>query len=578
MEARLRPVKLRAPVSLYHLRMREADIRAAIDDAVACFNSGNLARAEEIYRLVVSKAPNGTRCADLGVILQARGKYDEAVALLEQAVKLEPKSPDHYCKLGHVLHKGGRTPDALRALNRAIGLNQRHADTLNQLGCVHMESGEVDQSIAHLQQAISANPRHYHAHNNLGLALTKKDKHEEAIRHYRQAIALDPNQPAAYTNLGTALFDLDQIEDAIRNHQKAVALSPAYADAHYNLANACLGALRLDDAIASYERAMELSPQNAGYRWNYANALLLAGNFAKGWAEYESRWRGSEMKDRKPVYPGPEWRGEDIAGKTLLTYAEQGFGDAIQFIRYAPLVAERGAKLLYACQPELARLLTNAAGVHRVIPLGQPLPRFDVHLPLLSLPRVFATESSSIPARIPYIRADSELVRAWQARMGEKTAFRVGLIWGGRVTHRLDRQRSCALADFAGLARLRNVQFYSLQKGEQAVQAKSPPPGMSLTDWSNEIKDFADVAALMENLDLIISVDTAGAHLAGALGKPVWLLNRNQTEWRWLLAREDSPWYPTMRIFRQPGIGDWKSVMEKVVTELAKLQHTGLRL
>jgi tetratricopeptide (TPR) repeat protein len=550
--------------------MREPGIKAAIAEAVACYNAGKFSRAEEIYRWVVSRAPNATRYADLGAICRKQGKHDEAIAFLKKAVELEPKSADHHFKLGDAFFRHGKTEDALRSWCRVIELQPRHADALSWLGCLYVEAGQLDRSVAHFRRAIVANPRHYYAHDNLGIALRKKGELEEAIQCHLRAIALKPDQPEAYTHLGTTYSEIDRLEDAIASHQKAVAVDPAFSGAHCNLGTAYVGALRLEDAIRSYERALELEPGNGHYHWNYSNALLLAGDYDKGWKEYEWRWQAPELKKPRPDFPGPAWQGEDIAGKTILLHGEQGFGDVIQFIRYASLVADRGARVLFVSPPQLARLVSNAKGISQVAGVGQPLPGFDLHFPLLSLARAFNTRLSTVPSSVPYIRADDTLVAAWRARMENDKSFRVGVIWGGRTTHPQDRKRSCALSDLAPIARSRGVQLYSLQKGEQAAQAKSPH-AMSLIDWTDELGDFADTAALMANLDLIISVDTAGAHLAGALGRPVWLLNRYQTEWRWLLDREDSPWYPTMRIFRQPRLGDWQTVMESVAAELEQL-------
>ena len=550
--------------------MQNAEIRAAIDEAVACFKAGDFARAEGIYRRIVSNAPNASLLADLGIICKKQGKFDEATTFLERAVELEPRSSGHHYKLAEVLFQRGDADAAFRSWSRVIELDPRHADALSWVGCVHLEAGRIDNAIARFQQAIAANPRHYHAHDNLGIALRKRGELDEAIQWHRRAIALNPDLPEAHDHLGSTLAEMDRIEEAIASHRQAVTLKPAYAAGHSNLATAYVLALRLDDAIASFHRALEVEPANPSVHWNYSNALLLAGRFDEGWKEYEWRWQAPELKKSKPAYAGPEWRGEDLTGKTLLLYGEQGFGDVLQFVRYAAMARERGANVLLVPQPELARLLATVPGVSRVIVAGDPLPAYDFHVSLLSLPFLFRTRLESIPRSVPYLSADKARVQSWRARLENSRALKAGLIWGGRKSLRFDRLRSCALSDFAPLARVEGVDFYSLQTGEQAVQAGSPPSGMSLTDWTGELADFADTAALMENLDLVISVDTAGAHLAGALGKPTWLLNRYQTEWRWLLDREDSPWYPTMRIFRQPKPGGWKAVMEQVAGELKK--------
>lgn len=313
--------------------------------------------------------------------------------------------------------------------------------------------------------------------------------------------------------------------------------------AHFNLANVYAQALMLDEAIASYDRAIALEPDNAGYRWNRALKLLLKGDYERGWKEYEWRWQGClELIGRKPRFPQSQWSGEEIRGRTLMIYREQGLGDVIQFVSYAPLLAARGAKVLLVCQPELVRLLSGAKGLAGVFSDQDALPSFDLHCPLLSLPLLLGTTLETIPASVPYIRPDPALVEAWLRRMQGPSTLRVGLIWGGWAGNTIDRKRSVPLSDFKPLSQIKGAQFFSLQKGEHAEQAKSPPPGLSLTDWTADIHDFADTAALVANLDLVISVDTAGAHLAGTMAKPVWLLNRYESEWHWLVDRG----YPLM--------------------------------
>ncbi len=551
--------------------MNKPEIAAAIREATTRFNAGDYARAEEIYRRVVASAPAAAHYADLSVICRRQGKQDEAAAFLERAVALEPKSAGFHARLGEARFRLGRMDEARESWRTAVTLEPRHADAWSWLGCLDIETGQLDEAVECLRRAIAADPRHYHAQDNLGIALRKQGRFEEAVRCHEEAIALKPGAPDAYAHLGTTYSDHDRLDDAIAQHQKALAADPSFSAAHCNLATAYVMALRVPEAIRSYRRALELEPGNASYHWNYSNALLLAGDFADGWAEYEWRWQARELRKRRPGYAGPEWRGEDPAGKTLLLYGEQGYGDIIQFARYAALLAERGANVLFAAPPELGRLVARANGVSGTLREGEPLPPFDFQAPVLSLPFLMKTRLDTVPCSVPYLTADPGLAESWRARLASRGGLRVGLIWGGRKTHAQDRLRSVALEACAALARIEGVTFYSLQKGEQGAQAKAPPAGMALIDWTGELADFADTAALMANLDLVISVDTAGAHLAGAMGRPVWLLNRHQTEWRWLLEREDSPWYPTMRIFRQPRPGDWPTVMERVAAALGSL-------
>jgi tetratricopeptide (TPR) repeat protein len=493
---------------------------------------------------------------------------------LNRAIALDPKAAEPHYKLGNVYRRWNRIEDAERAYRKAIALNPRHADALNTLGNQLTQMERFDEAAEVLRKAIAVSPRYAYAHNNLGIALHGMRRLNEAIECYRRAIKLKPDYPEAHSNLGSVYRELDRTDEAIAICKRAAELAPSWASAHGNLANCYADALRLDEAVASYERAIALEPGNPGFHWNLSTKLLLKGDYARGWKEYEWRWRGCpELKDGKPAMPVPEWGGEDISDKTILLYREQGIGDVIQFARYAPMVAALAGKVIVACEPRLVRLLQSLRGVE-VVSDQQPLPRFNVHCPLLSLPLRFGTTIGTIPAQVPYLSADPALAAVWQQRLGTTAGKRVALIWGGWAGNRIDRKRSIPLAEFAPLAAVTGVEFYSLQLGEHAAQTKSPPPGLSVIDCTADLHDFADTAALLENLDLLITVDTAGAHLAGAMAKPVWLLNRYESEWRWLLDREDSPWYPTMRIFRQPRPGEWKSVIVKIADALGKLARS----
>jgi len=331
---------------------------------------------------------------------------------------------------------------------------------------------------------------------------------------------------------------------------------------------------RIDEAIAACRQAIALNPDYAEFHFNLALSLLTSGDFQQGWEEYEWRWKCKEFPSPARDFAQPQWDGCPLEGRTLLLHTEQGHGDALQFIRYFPLVEQRGGKILIECYAELQRLFRTTAGRCQVVVRGQPLPAFDLHSPLLSLPRVFGTNLANIPNTVPYLRADPEDAGRWQRRLADDSALvKVGLAWAGRPTHTNDRNRSIKLARLAPLGQLPGVRFFSLQKGEVAAEAKTPPPGMELVDWTEELKDFAETAALIANLDLVVAVDTAVVHLAGAMGKPVWVLLPFGSDWRWLLERQDSPWYPSMRLFRQSRIGDWDSVIARVVEALSLQIH-----
>jgi hypothetical protein len=330
--------------------------------------------------------------------------------------------------------------------------------------------------------------------------------------------------------------------------------------------------LQYGEAAGHYRRALEVDGEYADAHWNLSLALLTMGNMPEGWREYEWRWKMRGLFQPRS-FARPLWDGKAAQGRTILLHAEQGMGDTLQFIRYAPLVAERGLTVIVECQQEVAELVRGVRGIHQVVARGQQLPAFDVHCPLLTLPLLFGTTVESIPAQAPYLAADRLLQEQWRERLAASApGLKAGLVWAGKPTHRKDSRRSCALSAFAPLARVEGISWHSLQKGEAAQQAAHPPEGMQLTDWTDEMKDFSVTAALVANLDLCISVDTSVAHLAGALGKPVWTLLPYEPDWRWMLGREDSPWYPTMRLFRQELPGQWGPVMARLAGELQRMK------
>ncbi len=410
------------------------------------------------------------------------------------------------------------------------------------------------------------------AFNNRGIALRDLGQLDEAIACLREAITLDPNAPEPHNNLGLALQGKGQLDEAIVAFRRAIALNPNLAEVHNNLGIALADKGQLDGAIAAHRQAIALKPNLAKAHYNLGIALLTRGDLQLGWEEYEWRWKCEGVPLLLRNYSQPQWDGGPLEGRTILLHAEQGIGDAIKFVRYVPLVAQRGGRIIIVCFAELERLFRAMHGGWQVlVPApGQPLPAFDLHAPLLSLPRVLATTLSNIPRVVPYLQADAEEVKKWQRRLaGYPPSLNVGLVWAGRPTQRNDRNRSVKLARLAPLGRVAGVRFFSLQKGEAAAEAKAPPPGMELVDWTQELKDFADTAALIANLDLVISVDTAVAHLTGAMGKPIWTLLSFVPGWHWLLEREDSPWYPSMRLFRQPSRGDWDTVIMRLAEALS---------
>jgi tetratricopeptide (TPR) repeat protein len=479
---------------------------------------------------------NAAALHNLGLALHDQGKLEESVEQFQQAVRLRPDFADAHSDLGMVLAKLKRWDDAAAHFQQVIRLRPDQPDGLIHLGAVLRELGKLDESAERLRQAARMKPDDASLHSSLGLTLQMLGRLTESEEHLRIALKLDPK----------------------------------HADAHNNLAVTLAQMCRFPEAIEQYDEAIRLQPEQAIFRRNRALAWLTLGDFEKGWPEYEQRWKCPGFTERD--YPQPRWRGEPLAGKTILLYAEQGLGDTLQFIRYARFVKRPGATVIVEVQPGLARLLAKIEGVDRIVPQGEPLPRFDVHCPLLSLPGVFQTSVETIPGKTPYLFADPERADFWRRELEPFPDFKVGICWQGNPKQGSDRLRSIPLIHFASLARMRGVRLFSLQREPGAEQLRDLGDAFPIIDLARRLDlaggAFLDTAAVMTHLDLVITCDTAIAHLAGALGVPVWLALSAAADWRWLDGRQDSPWYPTMRLFRQSKLGRWDDVFERMAEEL----------
>jgi tetratricopeptide (TPR) repeat protein len=523
-----------------------SEVQLIISQAAELAQAGQLPTAEARLNEAIQSHPSDTRLrAALAVVLRASGNIDQAIASWRTAIALEPHSAEAHYDLALTLESLGRITEAIPLLRRTIDLEPDFPDSYLHLAAdLQQQAGgaPAQEPIALCRRAVEIDPENPDAHQLLGAFLVGRRDLDEAERHLLEAIRLadDAEDPGAmrrvtYGNLGVAY--------ACRN--------------------------RFDEALKAYGRVLELDPSNAEAHWNRSQLLLTLGDFRRGWEEYEWRWHCEPQKSARRQLNVPEWNGGDPDGRTILVHAEQGLGDTIQFCRYVPLLAARGARVLFLCPSELRTLMASLQGVSELLGDASALPTFDLHAPLLSLPRLFGTMSNAqLPERTPYLHADPQRVEEWKQRLGKVRCFRVGFVWAGNPGHVNDAARSLALAQFAPLAVLCDkVQFLSLQKGPRAAQTASAP--LPLTDLAPELHDFADTAALLQHLDLLITADTAAAHLAGALGRPVWCLIPFRPDWRWQIGRDDSPWYPTMRLFRQPTIGDWASVIERITRELA---------
>jgi|GEM_PF-2245643 len=388
---------------------------------------------------------------------------------------------------------------------------------------------------------------------------------------YRRAIELQPDYAEAHNNLAAAYDQLDLIDHAIECYRQVIQLRPDWLEARCNLSIALQMAGRLAEAIEVAEKAVSVKPDASAPNWNWGLLRLTDGDFENGWRGYE--WRFAQQKAAPPE---PAWDGSDPSGQTILVHAEQGFGDTLQFIRYAPLLTQRGAKVVVECQAELTSLLKRVEGVGTVISRGEPLPNPDRRVALMSLPLHFKTTLETIPAQIPYLKVDEEKLTQWRNRLASYTdGLKVGIVWAGRPTHTNDRRRSLSLANFSPLFGIPGIQLFSLQKGDAAGQTRRPPRGANLIDLTDELRDFDDTAAFVSCLDLVIAPDTAVVHLAGGLGKEAWTVLPFCGDWRWMRNREDSPWYPTVRLFRQSKLGQWSDVMERVAHTLRERIRAG---
>lgn len=402
-----------------------------------------------------------------------------------------------------------------------------------------------------------------------GAALHELCRYEEAVAYYDKALALAPGYGEAHNNRGNSLIALRRNQEAVEAYSAAAACLPSSPVPLSAQATALQALGRLQEAEECCRRALQIDAEFPEAHWNLALNLLLQGRYREGWPEYEWRWRRPGFTSPRRHQDVPQWHGGRLDGKTILLHAEQGFGDAIQFIRYAPLVAARGAKVIIECHPPLVRIFSTIPSVALVTSFGSDLPHFDCHCPLLSLPGIFHTEVDSIPSRVPYLAPDTDDLIRWTHLLGKSRGLTIGLVWAGKPYP--DPLRSCSLEDFAALNAAADCTFVSLQIGSESCQAATAPAGMKLLDPSGHIRDFADTAALISRLDLVITIDTAVAHLAGALAKPVWTLLPLAPDWRWLLNREDCPWYPSMRLFRQTTDGSWHEPLQKAAVMLQHL-------
>ncbi len=509
-----------------------------------------------------------------GAILRDLGQLDSAEAAYRHAISLRPNDATLYCGLGSVFWHRQDLEQTVTACLQAIALAPDYADAHKLMGLALHDAGRTAEAVGAYRRALALRPDDPAICSNLGAALCSLGDFAAAIVACRQAIALDPNHAPAHTNLGVIFEEQQRLDDALAAHRCAIAANPFYAKGYANLAIVLRGLGRIDAATDAARKAIELDPDDSLARFNHALFLLMNGDYAHGFEEYEWRRRCKALPQDEPVFDSPEWQGEPLAGRVLLLHAERGYGDTLQFLRFVPAVVALGGRIVVQVQRPLAHLTKSLANV-TVVSRGDPLPPFDLHLPLMSLPRLLGTTLATIPADVPYLGVEPAKHTAWRRRLADDSAVTVGVVWAGNPDHKADRHRSLAAAALLPQLVMPGVRLYSLQKEpRQADRPVLTALGDAIADLATDLHDFADTAAAVTALDLVIAVDTSVAHLAGALGRPTWMLLPHALDWRWLRRREDSPWYPTARLFRQDEAGKWEAPIGRVAAELSRVSGT----
>jgi tetratricopeptide (TPR) repeat protein len=513
---------------------------------------------------------SATVCGNEGLACLRRGQLDEAATRFRQALSLQPNSAEAYYNLAYTLAAQKRSEEAIACYQHAVRLRPDYAEAHINLANVFREQRRFPEAEASCRAAVRLRPGMAEAQNALAATLLDLERLAEAVEPLQRAIQLQPDLASAHNNMGYALWGLARFEEAVISLREALRLQPRFAEAFNNLGNVLRALGRYDEALASYAEALRADPDYIDPQWNISLVWLLLGDFERGWPQYEWRWQFPNFPYCPPrFFTQPRWDGSPLAGRRILLHAEQGLGDTFQFVRYARLVKEQGATVIVECQRPLRHILAGCPGIDELVVQGEPLPPHDVRAPFMSLPLLLGTRVDTIPAPIPYLTADPALVEHWRRELATVPGFKIGIAWKGSPTADKQRsQRSISLAEFAPLAAVPGVQLISLQKGpgsEQLAEVAGQWPVLDLSARLDEkTGPFMDTAAVMMNLDLIVTADTAVPHLAGAMGLPVWLPLSKVPDWRWFLEREDTPWYPNHRLFRQERRGEWRPVFERI--------------
>ncbi|MBI1776157.1 MAG: tetratricopeptide repeat protein [Proteobacteria bacterium] len=539
-----------------------ANSRRLLEAALGQHRLGRLDEAASLYRQLLSNQPRHAQALQLlGTLEQQRGRSAAALRLMRQAVALEPSIAWYHGNVAEAQRAAGHRKAAVASARRGHAILAAAEETLLVLGNVLAEDGDVLGAAVAFQRALALAPAYGEAANNLGDLWSQLQQPDMARRSFWRVLALQPLHAAARTNLANALYGMGEAPAALHHYRLAIALEPDAAETHVGSGVAWRQCAGFERALICYRRALVLAPGSVEARYNMSLVQLTRGDYAGGWPGFALRRRIRAFRPIRPEPQEPLWQGEDLKGRSILLHAEQGHGDAIQFARYVPMVAARGGRVVLECHPALLRLFASLAGAAHLRARGTELPQFDLHCPLMSLAEVFDTGVDSIPATTPYLAVSDEATARWQERLQRLPRPRIGLCWRGSRTFREDRTRSPGLAAFEPILALEGPSFAALMP--------DPEPDPRVFDVTALLDDFAETAAAIAVLDLVITSDTAVAHLAGALGRPAWVMLQHVPDWRWFLERSDSPWYPSLRLYRQPGPGDWLSVALQIAADLA---------
>jgi tetratricopeptide (TPR) repeat protein len=576
-------------------------------DAVAAHRRGDLDRAEAVYRAILRTQPNHFDATHLlGAVLCARGRNKEAEVTLRRAIALNPKVAAAHNNLGNAVSALARMEESLAHYDRAIVLDRGYADAINNRGNIYLELGRLAEALADYDRVLALNPNNVNALQKSAKGLADLGRYDEALIRNDRALALEANSVEAWVRSGNVHIHLKKPEEALKSYDRALALDPGHLDALTNR-SAALEALgrpeealpgldralaakpldpgtlnnkatvlkslgRLDEACELFRKSLAIKPEDAEARTNYAMALLLNGDFPNGWVEYEARWHKKANLHKRPPLKSPQWSGESLDGRRIVVFAEQGLGDIVQFSRYLPLLLQSGAQVTFLVTDRMLAIVRAAfPGVAVTADVNEVVAsNFDFQCAMMSLPLRFNTRIHTVPDSGPYLRRDENRAAHWRKRLGAN-GFKIGICWQGNPDPSVDTGRSIALEKFAPLASVPGVRLISLQKnaGEEQLRQAAFSVETLGSDLDSTRDAFVDTLALMDSLDLVISPDTSIAHVAGAAGRPAWVALKHVPDWRWMLGRDDTPWYPTMRLFRQRQAGEWENVFDRMRKELS---------